>query len=97
MADSIVYDTLVEATGSGDGYEKWIGRVQVVEAAALVLSALVGGALAALASARFTYFATVPVVAAAALAFRHSVMSPDCIARLRGSAIAARPLPLCVR
>jgi MFS family permease len=67
--ESIVYDTVVEETGAGDGYERWIGRIHVVEAAALVASAVLGGLLAALLSARVTYFATVPLVAAAALAF----------------------------
>ncbi|SNQ51674.1 Major facilitator superfamily MFS_1 [Frankia canadensis] len=67
--ESIVYDTVVEETGSGDGYERWIGRMHVVEAAALVASAVLGGVLAAVASARVTYFATVPLMAAAALAF----------------------------
>jgi len=68
--ESVVYDTVVEETGSGDGYERWIGRVHVVEAIALVVSAVLGGLLAALASARVTYSATVPLVAAAVLAFR---------------------------
>jgi MFS family permease len=69
-ADSIVYDTIIEETGSGDAYEKWIGRVHVVEASALVVSALLGGLLAALASVRITYFVTVPLIATAILAFR---------------------------
>lgn len=69
-ADSIVYDTVVEETGSGDAYERWIGRVHVVEASALVVSAILGGLLAGLASARITYFVSVPLVATAVLAFR---------------------------
>ncbi len=68
-ADSIVYDTLVEETGSASAYEKWIGRVHAVEAVALVSSAVLGGLLAALTSARITYFVTVPIVATAVLAF----------------------------
>ena len=68
-ADSIVYDTLVEETGSGVAYEAWLGRLHVVEAAALVLSALLGGVLAAVFSARVTYFVTVPLVAVSAIAF----------------------------
>ncbi len=68
-ADSIVYDTVVEETGSSEAYEKWIGRVHVVEATALVASALLGGLLAALTSARITYLVTVPLVAIAGLAF----------------------------
>jgi MFS family permease len=70
-ADSIVYDTLVEETGSGDAYEAWLGRLHLVEASTLVLSSVLGGLLAAFFSARFTYFATVPIVASAAIAFLH--------------------------
>jgi MFS family permease len=69
IADSIVYDTLVEQTGTSDGYERWMGRLHAVEAAALVVSAIGGGLLAALTSARVTYFVTVPLVASAAVAF----------------------------
>ncbi len=69
-ADSVVYDTVIEETGSSDAYERWIGRVHLVEASALVASALLGGLLAALASARITYLVTVTLVATAILAFR---------------------------
>lgn len=68
-ADSIIYDTLAEETGSSAGYERWLGRLHVAEAVALVASALGGGLLAAVTSARATYLVTVPVVAAAVLAF----------------------------
>jgi MFS family permease len=67
--DSIVYDTVLEETGSSDLYETWIGRVRMVESAALVVSALGGGVLAELTSARTTYFATIPCVALAIVAF----------------------------
>jgi MFS family permease len=67
--DSIVYDTVLEETGSSDLYETWIGRVRMVESAALVVSALSGGVLAELTSARTTYFATLPFAAVAIVAF----------------------------
>ena len=70
MADSIVYDTVVEQTGCGTSYEKWIGKLHAVEAAALVASALLGGLLAAVTSARTDYFITVPVVLTAIVALR---------------------------
>jgi predicted MFS family arabinose efflux permease len=70
MADSIVYDTVVEETGCGTAYEKWIGKLHVVEAAALVASALLGGLLAAVTSARTDYFVTVPVLLTAIVALR---------------------------
>lgn len=68
-ADSIIYDTLVEETGSGEAYEAWLGRLHVVEAVTLVISSVLGGLLAATFSPRVTYFATVPLVALSILAF----------------------------
>jgi MFS family permease len=67
--DSMVYDTVLEETGSNELYEKWIGRTRAVESAAFVLSALAGGVLAQYTSARFTYFATVPLVGLAIIGF----------------------------
>ena len=67
--DSIVYDTVVEETGSSELYEKWIGRTRAVESAAFVLSALAGGVLAQYTSERFTYFATIPLVGLAVIGF----------------------------
>jgi MFS family permease len=60
--DSIVYDVIVEETGSGDGFEKEIGRLRLRlrEGVALVSSALAGGGIAAVTSPRVTYFLTVP-------------------------------------
>ena len=67
--DSIVYDTVVEETGSNELYERWIGRIRAVESAAFVLSALAGGVLAQYTSARVTYFATIPLVGLAIIGF----------------------------
>jgi MFS family permease len=75
--DAIVYDTLLEETGGSDAFERTLGRVQIVSSVALVLGALGGGALAAVASARFTYFATLPMLAVstiALLAFREPTL-----------------------
>lgn len=68
-ADSVIYDTLIEEAGTAEDYESWIGRLHVVEAGALVISAVAGGLLAAVSTPRITYFATVPLVSAAAIAF----------------------------
>jgi MFS family permease len=68
--DSIVYDVVLEETGSGEQYESWIGRIRMVEASALAASALVGGGLAGLVNPRATYFATLPFAAAAVISFR---------------------------
>ena len=67
--DSIVYDTVVEETGSNELYERWIGRIRAVESAAFVLSALAGGVLAQYTSARVTYFATIPLMGLAIIGF----------------------------
>src|SRR5215471_5759795 len=58
--DSIIYDVLAEETGHSDGFEKYLGRVQLWQGVALVASALAGGAIAALTSPRTTYFLTIP-------------------------------------
>ena len=71
--DAIVYDTVLEETGDSDRFESIVGRVRMVESAALVLGALGGGALAALTTPRVTYFATIPFLVASTaflLAFR---------------------------
>jgi MFS family permease len=67
--DSVVYDTVVEETGSPELYEHWIGRLRIVESAAFAGSALAGGLLAQLTSPRATYFATVPLVLASVVVF----------------------------
>ena len=67
--DSIVYDTVLEETGSNQLYETWIGRIRAVESAGFVLSSLAGGVLAQYTSTRFTYFATIPLVGLAIIAF----------------------------
>jgi MFS family permease len=65
--ESVVYDTVLEETGGSDAFEKTIGRVRLVESVALVASALAGGAIAAVASLRVTYFLTAPLLAASCL------------------------------
>jgi MFS family permease len=61
--DAIVYDTVLEETGAGHGFDRRIGRVRAIESAALVASALAGGWLAELTTTRTTYFLTVPFAA----------------------------------
>jgi predicted MFS family arabinose efflux permease len=71
--ESMVYDSLLEETGSSDAFERTIGTVRVIESVALVSSALAGGAIAEVAPLRVTYFLTVPFLAgaiAALFAFR---------------------------
>src|SRR5262249_60556594 len=63
--DSIVYDAVLEETGSSELYETWIGRIRIVESGALVASALAGGLLAGLTSPPPTYLAPPPFAATA--------------------------------
>ena len=58
--DAIVYDTVLEETGSSDRFESVVGRVRMAESISLTLGALAGGALAAATAPRVTYFATLP-------------------------------------
>ena len=67
--DSIVYDTVLEETGSSALYEKWIGRVRIAEGAAFAASALAGGLVAEWTSARLTYFLAVPFALSSLIAF----------------------------
>jgi MFS family permease len=67
--DSIVYDTVLEETGSSARYEKWIGRVRIAEGAAFAASALAGGLVAGWTSPRLTYLLTVPFALSSLVAF----------------------------
>jgi predicted MFS family arabinose efflux permease len=66
--DAIVYDTVLEETGSSDRFERLIGRARVVEAVALVSSSLAGGWLAGQLTPRTTYFLSLPFTALSMLA-----------------------------
>ena len=69
--DSVVYDTVLEETGDGGDFQRRIGRVQAVEAVALVASALAGGWVAGLLEPRVTYFLTVPFALASIAGYAH--------------------------
>jgi predicted MFS family arabinose efflux permease len=66
--ESIVYDTVLDELGTGDDFEKHLGRINTVNSVGLVLSSLAGGWLAGLTGTRVTYYATVPIVAMSVLA-----------------------------
>lgn len=84
-SESIVYDLLHEEMGNAKKFTHYFGRVQVVMAAALVLSALLGAAIGEVLSLRLTFLLTVPIAfgSIVALAFfrepqlhRQGVSSP---------------------
>jgi predicted MFS family arabinose efflux permease len=58
--DAIVYDTLLEELGTPDDYERRYGRIQLLNSLALAMSAVAGGVIAGLTSARVTYVTTLP-------------------------------------
>lgn len=66
--DSVVYDTVLEETGKSDEFEKHIGRVRFLFSAAVVITALAGGVLASMFDLRFTYFASIPLIALSIIA-----------------------------
>lgn len=66
--EAVVYDTVLEETGTSTAYEREIGRIRLLESAALVTSALAGGWIAAATSTRLTYVVTLPFVAASLIA-----------------------------
>ena len=75
--DAVVYDTLLEETGTSDDFEKVLGQMRIVSSAALVIGALAGGTIGALSTPRVTYFATLPFLAisiATLLAFREPTL-----------------------
>lgn len=60
LVDAIVYDTLLEELGTADDFERQYGRIQLLNSAALTVSALAGGLIAAIAEPRAAYLLTVP-------------------------------------
>lgn len=66
--EAVVYDTVLEETGTSTAYEREIGRVRLIESAALVTSALAGGWIAAATSTRLTFVVTLPFVAGSLIA-----------------------------
>lgn len=58
--DSIIYDTVLEETGNSSTFEKYFGRIKILDSSALVIGSLVGGYIASNFGLREPYFLTVP-------------------------------------
>lgn len=61
--EAIVYDTVLEETGSSKAFEQNIGRIRMLNSLGGLLAALAGGVIAAATSPRMTFFLTIPLVA----------------------------------
>jgi predicted MFS family arabinose efflux permease len=65
--DSIIYDAVLEETGSADSYEHWFGRVQMYDSVAFITGALASAVVANFVSLRAEFFLTVPITCCAFL------------------------------
>lgn len=63
--DSVIYDVVLEETGSADSFERLYGRVQMFDSAAFITGALISAGVAHFASLRLEYFLTIPVTCCA--------------------------------
>lgn len=59
-SEAIIYDTLVEKTGSRNNYEKYYGRHHLFHSAGLVSGSLIGGLIANHISLQAAYFLSMP-------------------------------------
>lgn len=58
--DSIVYDTLIEQTGTADQFEHYYGRVHIADGVGLVLGSLLSSLATHYLGLRASYFLTIP-------------------------------------
>jgi predicted MFS family arabinose efflux permease len=65
--DSVIYDLVLEETGSADGYEHWFGRVQMYDSVAFISGALASALVANFVSLRAEFFLTIPITCCAFL------------------------------
>ncbi len=61
--DSIIYDVVLEATGKHNGFERFYGKVQFWDSAALILTALLCGTIATRYGLRADFLLTAPFTA----------------------------------
>ena len=63
--DSVIYDVVLEETGSADSFERFYGRVQMFNSAAIITAALLSAVVARFGSLRLEYFLTIPLTCCA--------------------------------
>ena len=74
--DSIIYDAVLEETGSADSYEHWFGRVQMYDSVAFITGALASAVVANFVSLRAEFFLTIPITCCAFLTLPGSANRP---------------------
>jgi predicted MFS family arabinose efflux permease len=67
--DSIIYDSLLEETGNGNNYEKYVARIEIISSIALVISAIIGGLIGSYIGLRETFWLSIPTALAAIVFF----------------------------
>ncbi len=90
--DSIVYDTLIEETGTADRFEFYYGRTQVFDSVALVLGSLATTVVTHFLDLRAAYFLTIPFTCCAVIAlhyFREPTEHKREVAQLIGAHVTA--------
>jgi MFS family permease len=63
--EAVIYDTVVEEQGASEGFEKYLGRLRIVEGAAFVVAAVMGGIITSSFSTRETFIVSIPCIAVA--------------------------------
>lgn len=75
--DALVWDVLLEETGTADGFEVWFGRIQRTEAAALITGTVLCFGVSRIADLRAEFILTIPVTCCAFISlhlFREPVL-----------------------
>lgn len=58
--ESVIYDAIVDETGSGENYEQYYGRFQIISSTALISGSLLSGIISSQLSLQAAYFLTIP-------------------------------------
>ncbi len=86
--DSVIYDVVLEETGSADSFERRYGRVQMFDSAAFIAGALLSACIARFASLRLEFFLTVPFTCCAFFTL-HRFREPSLHRKAPGARLSA--------
>lgn len=91
VAESVIYDTLLEEQGSRKGFERQLGMHKIAISASLITGALVAGVAASVVDERFTFLMSVPSAffgVIALLAFKEPTLhKAEAVASIKGHII----------